>query len=106
MGDPEQRRGRKSYFQGSRKEFLESRVAAYNSLKKGNRKNFWHELYSAWWERFPWKLPDNEEPPTDNPAKMVQLGSVAPGEEVVKRQVEENLTKVRWVDGYSPSVFS
>lgn len=33
---------------------------------------------------------------------MAQLASIAPGEEVVKAQIEESLTKVRRVDGRSP----
>ena len=76
-------------------DFLESKVSEYNSFKKGNRAKFWYELYCAWWEKFPWKLSDDEEPPTDDPAKMAQLASVAPGEGARKQEVEAKLTKVR-----------
>ena len=90
-----QRRGPKGYFQGSRKVFLEGRIAAYLASKRGNRQGFWHELYRDWWERYPWKLNDEQEPPTDDPGEMAELASVEPGDEPTKAQVEERLTGVR-----------
>lgn len=92
---PAQRRGPKGYFHGSRKEFLESQVPAYSACKKGSRQNFWHGLYCGWWERFPWKLGDNEEAPADDPDKMASLASVEPGEADRKAGVEKQLTTVR-----------
>lgn len=88
------RRGPKGYFKGSRKEFLESHVGAYTASKKGSRQTFWHKLYRAWWQRYPWKLEDDEEPPTDNPDEMAKLAEVSPGEEGQKKQVEQQLTEV------------
>ena len=65
-------RGPKGYFHGSRKEFLESQLPAYTADKKGSRQSFWHKFWTAWWEHYPWKLSDNEEPPTD-PVKLKEL---------------------------------
>jgi len=93
-GNPTQRRGPKGHFQGSRKQFLNSHLPAYLESKKGGRQAFWHKVYSKWWQRFPWKLDDDKEPPTDDPAKMIRLASVAPGEEEMKKQVEARLTNV------------
>jgi hypothetical protein len=90
-----QRRGPKGYFKGSRKDFLESQLSTYTAHKKGNRQNFWHELYSAWWIRYPWKLDDDDEPPTGDSDKMARLAAIAPGEEELKRCVEKRLTEVR-----------
>ena len=91
---PAQRRGPKGYFQGSRKEFLESYLLAYLACKKGSRQSFWHKLYSAWWQRYPWRLYDNEEPPAEDPEKMARLAAVAPGDETRKALVEQKLTDV------------
>lgn len=79
---------------GSRKTFLEGFVPAYLGCKKGNRQKFWHGLYTTWWQRYPWKLADNKEPPTDNPEGMAGLASIAPGDEVKKGAVERKLTEV------------
>lgn len=64
------------------------------AVKKGSRQGFWHKFWSAWWQRYPWKLDDNEEPPTNNPEKMARLASVAPGEDVFKKEVEQQLMEV------------
>ena len=92
---PLQRCGPKGYFQGSRKEFLEGQLPEYKSFKRGNRQVFWYKLYCAWWQRFPWKLSDDEEPPSDNSARMANLAAVAPGEEDQKKHVESRITEVR-----------
>ena len=89
------RRGPQGYFQGSRLDLLMSQIPEYTSMKKGTRRGFWHRLYSVWWERYPWKLGDKEEPPEDDPEKMTQLRSVAPGERDLKKTVEHELTDVR-----------
>ena len=88
------RRGPKGYFQGSRKEFLESQLPSYLAAKKGRRQNFWYSFWSAWWLRYPWRLDDSEEPPKDDPEKMTRLASVAPGEEKAKQEVEQRLREV------------
>ena len=85
------RRGPKGYFQGSRKEFLETQLPGYIAVKKGQRSSFWHDFWCAWWLRYPWKLEDDEEPPRDDPQKMARLASVAPGEEKIKEEVEQKL---------------
>ena len=92
---PLQRRGPKGYFKDSRKEFLESWLPAYKTTKRGNRQAFWHKFYCSWWQRYPWKLSDDEEPPTDNPARMANLAALAPGEENQKKEVERRLKEVR-----------
>ena len=89
-----QRRGPKGRFKGSKRLYLESHLSEYVASKKGNRQNFWHKVYSGWWERFPWKLEDDEEPPTDDPVEMARLAEVAPGEEAQKEVVEKSLQEV------------
>ena len=57
-------------------------------------------LHTGWWERFPWKLKDDEELPTENPDEMARLAKVAPSEEGQKQEVEKCLQEVRlsfWV---------
>lgn len=63
------------------------------STKKGSRRGFWHDLWSAWWERFPWKLNDEDEPPAD-PDELARLGEVTPDEEGLKKEVEAALADV------------
>jgi hypothetical protein len=89
------RRGPKGHYTGSRKAFLEGNIPAYLAAKRGNRQSFWHELRSRWWERYPWKLDDEQEPPTDDPVEMAKLASVEPGEECAKSLVEERLLEAR-----------
>lgn len=91
--------------------FLESNIPAYLASSKGSRQGFWHELYSDWWKRYPWKLEDSQEPPTEDPDEMARLASVQPGEEPKKALVEQQLTNVgqlfTFVDQYRSSyVFS
>jgi len=57
--------------------------------------NFAPSVYSAWWIRYPWRLDDDDEPPTDDLAKMAQLAAIAPGDEGAKKDVEQQLTGVR-----------
>lgn len=89
------KRGPLGHFQGSRLAFLNSHIPEYKSLKKGARHGFWHRLYTTWWQRYPWKLDDNEEPPENDTDKMAQLGSVAPDEKDWKGKTEKQLTDVR-----------
>jgi hypothetical protein len=98
---PGQRRGPKGHFQNARLEFLEGQVPAYLATKKGGRQKFWHDLYCGWWQRFPWKLSDDEEPPTNDPEEMARLASVAPGDADLKAQVEKRLNDVRWANLFS-----
>ena len=72
-----------------------SRVPAYLAKKKGNRRKFWHELFSAWWEQYPWRLTDDEEPPTDDPEEMASLALAGPNDSVQKGAVVKRLEGVR-----------
>jgi len=102
--DPPKRRGPKGYFQGSRREFLESQLSVYSATRKGNRQNFWHNLYSAWWIRYPWRLDDDDEPPTGDPSSMARLAAVAPGDAEQKGKVEKRLSGVRLGSGIRGSI--
>ena len=63
------------------------------AAKKGSRQDFWHKFWTAWWERYPWKLEDDQEPPTD-PEEMKKLASVRGEEHDLKIKVEGELTGV------------
>jgi hypothetical protein len=95
-------RGPKGYFQGSRKEFLDSQLPEYMAVGKGSRQSFWHEFWTAWWERYPWKLEDDKEPPAE-PEEMKRLASVGRGEDDLKAEVEEKLTTVCRIISFLPN---
>lgn len=88
-----QKRGVKSYFAGSRFEFLEARRDGYNSLRGKSRAKFWHELFEEWWQTYPWRLADNEEPPIGDTKKMEALSQVG-DDAKLKSTVEERLEGV------------
>lgn len=92
--DRPQKRGAKGYYTGSRLAFLESRLDEYISLRGKSRHHFWYELYEAWWEKFPWRLPDKEEPPTDDNAKMKQLAYLGVDDANEKAKVEAQTHEV------------
>ena len=92
-----EKRGPKGHFQGSRKEYLGSQLPFYTATKKGNRQIFWHNFWSGWWEHFPWKLPDDKEPPVDNPKKMGELASAGLDEKKFKSEVEAHLSDVHQI---------
>ena len=97
VGDPSvPRRGPKGHFQGSRKEFLENHVTAYLAAGKGNCQNFWHDLFSAWWKQYPWRLADNEEPPMENPEEMAKLALAGPNDSAQKKLVVNALEGVQF----------
>ena len=73
---------------------MESHVPAYLATKNSSRKGFWHQLFSAWWLRYPWKLGDDEEPLTLQ-AELTRLTAVGPGEQDAKKEIEQKLTEVR-----------
>lgn len=91
-----QKRGAKNYFKGSRLAFLEGYCNEYNSLRGKNHHQFWHTLFEEWWRRYPWRLPDHEEPPTEDVERMKELA--APGvneeEQHAKSKVEGKLRQV------------
>jgi len=91
-----QKRGAKTYFTGSRLTYLEQHSDEYISLRGKSRHKFWHEFFKGWWARYPWRLPDNEEPPTNDLEKMKELSRVA-GDEDEKSRVEGKLRGVRSV---------
>ena len=96
-----QKRGVKGYFTGSRLEFLTSYCDEYISLRGQSRHQFWFNLFNEWWMRYPWRLLDNEEPPTNDPKMMEALAYVGEEDEEAKRSVEEKLREVSM-----PEVFS
>ena len=90
--DP-QKRGPKSHFVGSRLKFLEGHLDEYASLRHQNRRQFWLKFYSSWWEKYPWRLVDDKEPPTDDAEKMKELSHVG-DDSLLKAEVEEKLRDV------------
>ena len=88
------KRGVKPYFVGSRNQLLESHLDEYISLKFQNRQKFWFTVFSQWWEKYPWKLGDQDEPPLHDPAKMLDLASVKKEELGSKAEVEAAVVKV------------
>ena len=65
----------------------------YIMLHGKSRLQFWHDFYSNWWKRYPWHLPDDEEPPTDDSKKMEELAHVGENENA-KSKVEKKLRTV------------
>lgn len=93
------KRGVKSYYQGSRLAFLEGHFNEYVSLRGKSRHNFWHRVYNTWWERYPWRLPDDEEPPTHDPERMKEVSHVGGDEDrEAKAEVEAKARKVSSFD--------
>ena len=82
------KRGPKPHFTGGHQKLLEEHLELYTSLKHKNRNQFWFEFFAKWWEKFPWKLDDKDEPPLDDPAKMSELAAVQAGEHGKKSEVE------------------
>lgn len=87
------KRGAKTYFTGLRLALLERHCDEYNSLRGKSCHQFWHKLFEEWWRRYPWRLPDQEEPPTDDPQKMIELAHVGLDKEE-KSEVEKKLHTV------------
>lgn len=71
-----QKRGAKPHYTGSRLTFLEGYLDEYVSLRGKSRRKFWHELFEAWWQKYPWRLPETAEPPTNDLEKMRELSFV------------------------------
>lgn len=83
----------KGYFTGSRFDFLDKRRDEYNSLRGKSRAKFWHNLFEEWWKTYPWRLADDEEPPTGDTEKMEAL-SRAGNDTTMKSAVEQKLQDV------------
>ena len=80
---------------------MNSRLDEYVSLRGKCRVKFWFELFQAWWQKYPWRLPDNVEPPSDDPGKMMELARTGSGDEEEKRKVEEKLRSVSFLWEFS-----
>jgi hypothetical protein len=87
-----QKRGAKNYFTGSRLALLEHYTNEYIMLHGKSRRPFWHDLFSEWWGKYPWHLPDDKEPPA-NKTKMEELAYVGEDEKA-KVKVEARLRTV------------
>lgn len=74
------KRGNKGDFHGSRLEFLNARVETYVNSGKGP--DFWATLMAAYWDRFPWTVPINEEPA--QPILDEDISTLSP-EEILQR---------------------
>lgn len=88
------KRGAKPRFTGSRQKLLEDHLDEYIALRHQNRNEFWFKVLAKWWENYPWKLDDKEEPPLDNPVKMAELASAEEAEKEAKSEVEAKLVAV------------
>ena len=88
-----QKHGAKGYFTGSRLEFLSQYCDEYISLRGKKRAQFWDKLFERWWQTYPWRLADDEEPPTGDPEKMRVLSQVD-GDYDLKGSVEKKLRDV------------
>ena len=86
----------KAYFTGSRLEFLNRYCDKYILLRGRNRAKFWHQFFKDWWQTYPWRLADDEEPPTGDSEKMKELSEVGDDEEL-KGTVEKRLRDVSLV---------
>ena len=89
-----QKRGAKPYFTGSRHDFLAGYCDEYIALRGKSRRQFWFKLFNEWWKRYPWRLPDNEEPPIDDLKKMDELAYAEEKDKVAKAAAEERLREV------------
>jgi hypothetical protein len=89
------KRGSKGYFVGSRLEFLNRYRDEYISLRRKNRSKFWLKFFDDWWKTYPWRLADDEEPPTGDTEKMETLSQVGGNHDHdLKSSVEKRLREV------------
>lgn len=91
-----QKRGAKGHYTGTRLTFLTSYCDEYIALRGKSRNDFWFRLFTEWWGRYPWRLPDDQEPPTGNSKKMEELGLVG-ADETLKGMVEEESRTVCFI---------
>ena len=94
-----QKRGSKGYYKGTRLMFLEGYSDEYVLLRSKSRHSFWHRLFEAWWQTYPWRLPDEEEPPLNDPERMQQLSHVGGDEDMAEKAVVE--ARVRKVSSFN-----
>ena len=91
-----QKHGVKGYFTGLRLKFLTSHCDEYAALRGKSHQAFWFKVFNEYWVRYPWRLPDHEEPPADDPKKMEELAYVGEDEKDQEKKavVEEVLCDV------------
>lgn len=80
---------------------MNSRLDEYIALRNKSRRQFWFDLMKEWWQLYPWRLPDDQEPPADDAEKMEQLASAKQEDVKKKSEVEEKLQKVSSFEGFS-----
>ena len=68
----------------------------YTLLRGKSHHAFWFKLFNEYWVRYPWRLPDHEEPPANDPKKMEELAYVREDEKDQKKKaaVEDALRDV------------
>ena len=81
------KRGPKGYYKGSRLTLLESYCDEYVLLRNKSHHHFWHKLFEAWWQKYPWCLLNEEEPPLDDPTRMQALSYVWGDEDLEEKAV-------------------
>lgn len=64
------------------------------ALRGKDRGRFWLEFFGTWWEKYPWRLSDHTEPPSDDPEKMAELAFVGAEDLTAKANVEQQLDSV------------
>ena len=94
LGGTGEKRGVKSYFVSSQEEFLNGYLDQYVAMRGKDRSQFWFEVFVAWWAKYPWRLPDDTEPPSNDPDKMAELAYTEDEDKKEKAQVEKALCKV------------
>ena len=66
-GASRHKRGNQEKMHGSRLDFLNGQLPNYHAAaRKKNYKPFWSQLFSTYWEKFPWWLPMDTEPTEEN----------------------------------------
>lgn len=90
--------GNKGNFAGTRLEMLQSLAPEFIVLDTREVGNFWTRMLTVWWDHFPWRLPDDEEPPTDG-EELKRLKAPPTEEEKEKhREIVRGKKVVRSVD--------
>ena len=72
---------------------MNSHFDEYVSLRGKSRHQFWHTVFNGWWDRYPWRLPDDKEPPADDPEKMKELAYVGGEKDKQAKMMVEKATR-------------
>ncbi|KAJ6463068.1 hypothetical protein C8R47DRAFT_1080103, partial [Mycena vitilis] len=89
---PRRKRGSPSDFQGSRLEFMQSRIPEYlKASKKKTTRDFWAEFMHDYWRLYPWRVPLDQEPPpgADLPPKDAEAAFKALDKDLTEEEEEE-----------------